>query len=132
MRLLALLLVVIDCSATPQDAPCAKCHKVQSDKFYGHAGQHGSSMAKALYTVAEADILIKTQSSPSSSASTVIGSNAVAMSRSTASRTTKTNSNSPSDLPSDKGLLAKPTSSSTKANSMKAASAFIKSLEAWT
>ena len=59
MRLLALLLVVIDCSATPQDAPCAGCHKAQSDKFYGHAGQGGSSMAKALYTVAEADILIK-------------------------------------------------------------------------
>ena len=59
MRLFVLLLVVIDCSATPQDAPCAGCLKAQAVKFYGHAGQGGSSMAKALYTVAEADILIK-------------------------------------------------------------------------
>lgn len=59
MRLWVLLPIALTCSAAPQDAACAACHKAQTDKYYGHAGQHGSSMATALYSVAEAEILEK-------------------------------------------------------------------------
>lgn len=59
MKALVLIFAACVAWAVPQDAACAGCHKTQFDKFYGHGSQHGNSMSKALYTVAEAEILEK-------------------------------------------------------------------------
>ncbi len=59
MKLLLLLSLGAVAYAVPQDAACAACHKTQSEKYYGHDGQHGNAMSRALYTAAEAEILEK-------------------------------------------------------------------------
>lgn len=39
------------------DEKCAACHKTQVERYYGHAGKPGNTMASALYTIADAEIL---------------------------------------------------------------------------
>ena len=41
------------------DEKCVVCHAKQVRGYYGHTGKPGSTMASALYTVAEAEILAK-------------------------------------------------------------------------
>ncbi len=53
MRFVLLLLIALTVYAVPQDASCAPCHKVQVEKYSKNA------MSRALYTVAEAEILEK-------------------------------------------------------------------------
>ena len=44
------------------DEKCAACHTKQVRGYYGHGGKPGSTMASALYTVGEAEILERTRS----------------------------------------------------------------------
>lgn len=40
-----------------KDLPCASCHQQQMRRYYGHANEPGNTMARALYTAAEANLL---------------------------------------------------------------------------
>lgn len=60
MRNALLLLVALRIYAADhaaKDLPCAACHKQQTQSYYGHTQQSGNTMARALYTAAEATLL---------------------------------------------------------------------------
>ncbi len=56
---LALLVFGVLGTLGASDEKCAVCHTKQVHGYYGHGGQPGSTMASALYTVSEAEILDK-------------------------------------------------------------------------
>jgi Zn finger protein HypA/HybF involved in hydrogenase expression len=52
-----LLLLAVAVDGATADRLCANCHKAIVDRYYGVAGAHGSTMARALYTIEQAAAL---------------------------------------------------------------------------